>query len=66
MEFVSNASLWIMDKPPLATDLTDPLLNRSISYGTFMLGFDFHVTEHGPKLIGMLMRVIVVAEQNVC
>ena len=46
-----DSKVWDFDEPALPSDKDDPLLNKKLSYGNFMLGFDFHITPEGPKLI---------------
>ncbi len=48
--FIKNQS-WYFDTPVLEADKSDPLLNQKYHYGAFMLGFDFHLTHMGPRLI---------------
>ena len=48
--FVEGGS-WMNTEPVLESDRLDPLLAENLPYGHFMLGFDFHLTENGPKLI---------------
>lgn len=42
---------WLALMPVLASDQQDPLTATLPAYGAFMLGFDFHLTPSGPKLI---------------
>lgn len=50
--------------------MQDPLLATELPYGAFMLGFDFHITPEGPKLIeintnaGGLATVFTFAEHE--
>ena len=46
-----KSKIWDLKEPCLETDREDPLLMSEISYGKLMLGFDFHLTQNGPKLI---------------
>eukprot|EP01059_Diplonema_ambulator_P000784 TRINITY_DN1062_c1_g1_i1.p1 TRINITY_DN1062_c1_g1~~TRINITY_DN1062_c1_g1_i1.p1 ORF type:complete len:420 (+),score=50.06 TRINITY_DN1062_c1_g1_i1:68-1327(+) len=48
-DFIKDGS-WDLKEPAGEEDLGDELLSEK-AYGKFMLGFDFHVTEAGPKLI---------------
>ena len=51
--FVASMGNWMLaDDPALPRDLDDPLTAfPRMSYGAFMMGFDFHLTPEGPKLI---------------
>jgi glutathione synthase/RimK-type ligase-like ATP-grasp enzyme len=42
---------WRWKEPATEADLEDSLTKEAAPYGAFMLGFDFHLTEDGPKLI---------------
>lgn len=42
---------WDRAEPALPSDKEDPLLSKTIAYGTFMLGFDFHIKDDEPYLI---------------
>eukprot|EP01060_Flectonema_neradi_P015013 TRINITY_DN21705_c0_g1_i2.p1 TRINITY_DN21705_c0_g1~~TRINITY_DN21705_c0_g1_i2.p1 ORF type:complete len:466 (+),score=97.58 TRINITY_DN21705_c0_g1_i2:53-1399(+) len=46
-----DSKVWDCDEPALPSDKDDPLLSSKLPYGAFMLGFDFHITPNGPKLI---------------
>jgi len=46
-----DSEMWWIDDPILHEDAVDPLLEKKIPFGAFMLGFDFHLTSTGPKLI---------------
>eukprot|EP01006_Ploeotia_vitrea_P033250 TRINITY_DN65375_c0_g1_i1.p1 TRINITY_DN65375_c0_g1~~TRINITY_DN65375_c0_g1_i1.p1 ORF type:complete len:489 (+),score=52.22 TRINITY_DN65375_c0_g1_i1:68-1468(+) len=65
-----RSQLWFQQEPALPTDKDDPLLNQKLEWGAFMLGFDFHTTEHGPKLIeintnaGGLASVFAAQQMN--
>jgi len=48
--FISTQS-WHQKEPALKTDIEDKLLNQTIKYGAFFLGFDFHIDVNGPQLI---------------
>ncbi len=49
-KFIKDKS-WYFQDPVLTADRADPLLSQPIPYGRFMLGFDFHLTPQGPRLI---------------
>ena len=46
------------------------MLNKELPYGAFMMGFDFHLTESGPRLIeintnaGGLATVIALSSRS--
>jgi hypothetical protein len=42
---------WFFDEPYLVEDAQDLLLAPKPDYGAFMMGFDFHITSEGPRLI---------------
>jgi len=46
-----KSKVWWSDSPAIESDLRDPLTATNTPYGAFMMGFDFHLTEDGPKLI---------------
>eukprot|EP00755_Sulcionema_specki_P022002 Sspe_Gene.75449::Locus_47143_Transcript_1_1_Confidence_1.000_Length_1320::g.75449::m.75449 len=46
-----QSRIWCHEEPAAPEDKEDPLLATPIAYGAFMLGFDFHLTTEGPKLI---------------
>lgn len=46
-----ESRVWYFDEPCLAEDKNDPLIKNRLPYGAFMLGFDFHLTSQGPRLI---------------
>jgi hypothetical protein len=49
--FIASGS-WLQELPALESDKTDPLLQQlPCGWGAFMMGFDFHLTSEGPKLI---------------
>lgn len=50
IESFINSKIWWNDNI-FDCDKNDPLLENKIPYGAFMLGFDFHLTKDGPKLI---------------
>jgi hypothetical protein len=49
-QFIASRE-WLLPVPVLAEDQQDPLTAILPTYGAFMLGFDFHLTHNGPKLI---------------
>ena len=53
LAFVTDQRNWMLDDDPaLPRDREDPLTARPTKgYGAFMMGFDFHLTADGPKLI---------------
>lgn len=48
--FVEGRS-WRFPDPCCEEDFADPLLMNDVAYGAFPLGFDFHLTHAGPKLV---------------
>lgn len=48
--FIQSQS-WYFEELPNREDGEDELLKQRLKYGAFMLGFDFHLTEQGPRLI---------------
>lgn len=46
-----RSKVWLADAPALPEDSSDPLLKDTLAFGDFMLGFDFHLTDAGPRLI---------------
>lgn len=51
IETFIESRVWYFDEPCLAEDKNDPLIKNCLPYGAFMLGFDFHLTSQGPRLI---------------
>jgi glutathione synthase/RimK-type ligase-like ATP-grasp enzyme len=49
-DFIESRA-WYFDEPCLPEDGSDPLTKNRLPYGAFMLGFDFHLTSQGPRLI---------------
>ncbi len=49
-DFIQNRR-WYHETPALESDSLDPLLKIPHPFGGFMMGFDFHLTQQGPKLI---------------
>lgn len=49
--FIKERKWALNDEPAQIEDKEDPLLNEKPPYGNFMMGFDFHLTSKGPKLI---------------
>lgn len=49
-DFIQSRA-WYFDEPCLPEDESDPLTKNRLPYGAFMLGFDFHLTSLGPRLI---------------
>ena len=49
-EFIELKS-WFSETPALTEDSKDPIIQNRPHSGTFMMGFDFHLTPIGPKLI---------------
>lgn len=68
-DFITSRA-WDGEDPVLPTDRLDPLLAPRPPYGAFMLGFDFHLTYEGPRLIeintnaGGFATLIHLAEQT--
>jgi hypothetical protein len=66
---LSGSGTWKLEDPALESDKEDPLLLPR-PYGAFMMGFDFHLTPEGPKLIeintnaGGLATVFTFAEHE--
>lgn len=49
-EFIQSR-IWYFDEPCLPEDRDDPLTKNRLPYGALLLGFDFHLTSLGPRLI---------------
>lgn len=65
-----DSGVWDFSDPVLEDDCHDPLLKEKPLYGQFMLGFDFHLTTSGPRLIeintnaGGFATCILLSEQD--
>lgn len=46
-----ESRIWYFKDSCLSEDATDPLINADPGYGLLMMGFDFHITPTGPRLI---------------
>lgn len=68
-DFIAS-EVWNFADPVLAADAVDPLLAKRPAFGAFMLGFDFHLTKSGPRLIeintnaGGFASLMYLAEQT--
>lgn len=51
MKSFIESRVWRFSDPCRPEDLSDPLLAKDVPYGAFPLGFDFHLSPAGPKLI---------------
>lgn len=49
-DFIAGRSWWF-DTPCSESDIADSLIAPKPAYGAFALGFDFHLTPEGPRLI---------------
>lgn len=49
-EFIQSR-VWDHDLPCCVADLEDPLVRDKLPFGALLLGFDFHITPEGPRLI---------------
>lgn len=50
VDFIKS-KIWKFGTPCLVSDEADPLTAMNLSYGALLLGFDFHITSDGPRLI---------------